>query len=180
MVNHSFVDSDKNDVGGFGKTPWRINPKFPLGTIFDGGAHDFAILTQIFGMPESLYAVSAKMREEMGEYDYILTTLKFSNQLSGIYSHSGFLNSNQNYFIIRFEQAVITVKEGNLTIAKSNGDTEQIKFEKIATYKEMWIKLAKNYFDKTDSDFPVDLAAKNLSIYDAIEKSLNNNQVISI
>ena len=61
-TTHYLMDSSNE---GYGQTQWRRKSDFPLGHIYDGGVHEIALLNELFGMPEEMYAVGQSFREEM-------------------------------------------------------------------------------------------------------------------
>ncbi len=49
QVIHWPLDEGQNARRGYGHTAWRIRPDFPLGMLFDGGHHQIATLSMLFG-----------------------------------------------------------------------------------------------------------------------------------
>lgn len=177
-VSHFLLDAQEHDADGFGKVDWRVNPKFPLGTIFDGGAHDIAIITLLFGMPETILAHGIKLRSDMGEYDHILTTMEFDNGLSGTYSHSGMLHHTSNRFVIHCENGIISEENDMLKIEKNDNSVELLETEPINRHLAMWKELAYLYQKGENGKFSVELASENIKIFTAIEKSINKKNMI--
>ena len=83
-----FRMTKSTDPDSFASTSWRQNPEFPLGTLTDGGVHDLAKLSTIFGPPKAVTATGRKFREDFGEFDHILLLLEYENGISGTFSHS--------------------------------------------------------------------------------------------
>ena len=106
-VNHGRIDEGKNNLGGFGNTDWRINPGFPLGSLFDGGIHTIAQLSYLFSKPVSVYALGSKIRSGFGEYDHILMAFSHPDGIKGTFSFADYLDGHNNYFIIRGTKGTI-------------------------------------------------------------------------
>jgi predicted dehydrogenase len=179
VVTHAYRDP-QTDTSGFASTEWRIKPKFPLGAIFDGGYHDIAILTALFGLPKKLYSSGAKFREIMGEYDHILTMFSFPHSLSGVYSHSLFLGGSNNYINIRFTNGALYLQNGVLTAEPKQGKKENIAIPEIASHEEMWKKLAQDYHQGQPGAFSSETAAESIRIFEAISKSLKTNEAVDV
>jgi len=79
-------------------TPWRKEANFPLGTLFDGGVHLIAGLSRIFGPPESVAATGRNLRAAYGAYDQVAMLFHYTNQTTGVLSHSSYLPATKNYF----------------------------------------------------------------------------------
>jgi hypothetical protein len=80
---HLLLDADQNDAGGYGKMSWRRMPDFPLGTLFDGGHHQIAMLSTLFGAPQWVFASGVSLRPEFGEFDHVLMQFGYAGHLRG-------------------------------------------------------------------------------------------------
>ncbi len=173
-TNHSYSDlkTDKNNP--FLNKEWRQNPKYPLGGIFDGGVHDISVINYLFGTPKKIFAIGKKMREEMGAYDHILTTMNFNNGFSGVFSHSDFLPSGGNNFILHFEKAVVTVVGNGYEIQRVNQEIEKVNFTARTLHKKMWSELFDDFTQNRESEFSLSLGLTSLKILESIEESLKS------
>ena len=116
-VAHGLIDDDAHDAGGYGRTQWRKDAKFPLGTLFDGGIHGIAIHAKLFGNPISVCAGSAKFRDGFGDYDEVSMFFLYpAKGLKGFYSHAGYLSPKHNHFQICGERGTITFEGGAVMI----------------------------------------------------------------
>ena len=110
-IEHGILDADANDAGGYGKTRWRQDAEFPLGMLFDGGIHAIAELTQLFGVPEAVFASGKKWRTSFGEYDQILMQFRYASGLRGVFSHCSALPWVHCGFTIRGPTALCIPQE---------------------------------------------------------------------
>lgn len=179
MVSHAFRDP-ATDRSGFTGTQWRLKPQFPLGAIFDGGAHDIAIFTALFGVPERVFSVGAKFREIMGEYDHILNCFSYPHSLSGVYSHSLFLGGSNNFFNIRFTNGALYLQNGVLTAEPKGGSKENVPIPDLSSHYEMWKQLFKDYTHLAPGAFPSHVAADSIRIFDAIAQSIKNHEAAAV
>lgn len=112
-VAHYRLDGE---TAGYGKTVWRAEPNFPLGTLFDGGIHQISELSYLFGAPETVYARGAKLREGFGDYDNIVMTLTHPGGVVGTFGHAGCLSPARNYFYIRGDAGILHYTMQAITI----------------------------------------------------------------
>lgn len=180
MLTHFILDPEKDGEKSFSRTPWRMNPDFPLGAIFDGGAHDFAILTALFGSPDTVFAYGSKLRETMGEYDHVMSLLAYKNGIAGMHSHSAYLGCSNNYFNVRFAQGAVYVEDNGLTIERRTGEQEKITFPESNLHELMWNDLYDIYFGRKEPVFTSEQAADSVLIFDAITSSIRTGRSASI
>src|SRR5262245_53429545 len=88
-VQHLEADPAKGAMR-YDTTPWRKAGNFPLGTLFDGGIHLIAGLSQVFGLPETVSANGKQLRPEYGEYDHVVMLFQYENGVTGVLSHSSY------------------------------------------------------------------------------------------
>jgi predicted dehydrogenase len=115
------IDPEEQTYAG---TPWRINAEFPLGTLFDGGHHNIAQLTRLFGVPKSVIASGFSARAEYGEFDQVLMMFQYEGAMRGTFSQSGFLGKERNYFNIRGTRALLEVRHGGVKLVTMDGERE--------------------------------------------------------
>ncbi len=115
------------DPWGFGNTDWRVEGRFPLGPLFDGGIHEVALKQKLFGVPAAVTAAGKNYRKEHGEYDLINMLFEYENGLTGLWTYSGFLGGRQNYYFIRGTEGLIKFEYNKFTIEKKTGGSQEIK-----------------------------------------------------
>jgi len=59
-LNHNVLGAPGDVFLGYGGTEWRKKADFPLGPLMDGGIHDIALLSGLFGPPRTLIARGKK------------------------------------------------------------------------------------------------------------------------
>ena len=180
MLTHFVLDPKDDPTVGYSKTKWRMNPDFPLGAIFDGGAHDFAVISTLFGIPKSLYSVGSELRPDMGKYDHILTSFAFEGSACGFHSHSAYLGGSNNYFNIRFSNGAVYSDDAGLYVEPRGEEKNLVPFEAIDLYANMWKSIAKVYSGECAPVFTAEQAAQSVRIFDAIVKSLDEDTSVSL
>ena len=172
-TTHYLMDSSNE---GYGQTQWRRKSDFPLGHIYDGGVHEIALLNELFGMPEEMYAVGQSFREEMGKYDHILTMFHYPSGATGVCSHSAFLACSNNYFYIRFTEGSLYVYGDKLVLEHKNGGTEELNTAEGNTYRAMWMELARIVSGHGKLPFTAQDAKNCVRVLDAVEQSIESDQ----
>jgi len=141
-VAHSRYDAGAHSVQGYGATAWRINPDFPLGTLFDGGHHIMADLSMLFGMPQAVTALGRSLRPEYGPYDHVLMLLEYAHELRGVLSHSDYLGGSENHFQIRGAKGLVVVSRERLVVESIEGAKRTIELPAEDVYLTMWSAIA--------------------------------------
>ena len=144
QVIHWPLDASANDRGGYGQTSWRIQPAYPLGPFFDGGAHQVAILSTLFGAPDWVFATGIKLRQQYGDYDHIVVQLGYAPQLRGVLSHSSCLGERHNSFVIWGTEGSVTIEDDRLVVESYRGEWRQIEVPQGDAHDQMWSALARS------------------------------------
>lgn len=179
-TDHSIADPNSADVSDFLKKQWRIDSEYPLGAIFDGGAHAMAVLQSIYGMPNALFATGKNLRSELGEYDFIVINFIYDNNVTGVFSFGSFMESSKNREVTFFENASVESTDYGLEIAYKDGTTEKVQLNEINHHKVMWSELYANYVSNEDSRFSSNDASNTMKLFDAISTSIDEKKVIEI
>lgn len=178
MVDHGRIDRGEYNAGGYGNTSWRINPEFPLGTLFDRGIHAITRLTRLFGRPESVYSVGTKLREEFGDYDHVLLALAHPEGIHGTFSFAGYLDDSSNYFYIRGTKGTIRVGRTRLEVSGEHaGDVDLPRADAALC---MWQRCAQWF---ADSNIPVYGATESLddiATLVAADESIREGRKVSL
>jgi predicted dehydrogenase len=174
-LNH-FVLGDVGDVSqGYGNTEWRRKADFPLGPLMDGGIHDIALLSGLFGPPRALVARGKKCRPGFGEYDSISVMMTYSENRVGMLNHSGYLLPDANYFNIRGTEGLIVVGE-KLALHTRGGKTREIALGKATDYESMWLAIEDVFARGSPSPYPLEEAAKDIATCEAIGRSIKTER----
>lgn len=191
LMMHLPLDADQNDAGGYGRTNWRRKPDFPLGTLFDGGHHQIAMLSTLFGTPQWVFASGVSLRPEFGEFDHVLIQFGYAGHLRGTFSHSGVLRPGHNHFTITGTKGLITVDRVGATVDYTNGTKRVIPLTPVSlairhglmselAHEMMWQAFAHAYAEGREPDYPPADAVRDLSILLAIARSARKGERIMI
>ncbi len=175
LVNHGKIDEGKNNLGGFGNTDWRINPGFPLGSLFDGGIHTIAQLSYLFLKPVSVYALGSKIRSGFGEYDHILMTFSHHEGINGTFSFADYMDGSNNYFIIRGTKGTIQFKHDSLVINGDNNST--IDLPQSDESLIMWQQCAEWFAGKETFVYGLKESLQDIEMLVAVDNSLKQGEI---
>ena len=179
-ITHFYLSPEDKSAVAYGRTNWRINPEFPLGTIFDGGVHDIALTTLLFGMPKTIYSAGIKLRKEMGQYDHILTTFRYETSMSGCYSHSAFLTETTNVFKIWLTRGTMIENENGIIITSREGERQRIEKSEQSSYAYMWDALYSAFHGVSETAYSISDAIDSIKILESIAASLNRNKSVEL
>ncbi|HHX65061.1 MAG TPA: Gfo/Idh/MocA family oxidoreductase [Chloroflexi bacterium] len=178
-VSHSIFDAIDHTVRGYGTTGWRINPDFPLGTLFDGGHHHIATLSMLFGAPKAVYASCFKARPEYGECDHVAMVLDYESGFRGLFSHSDYLGGGQNYFHIRGTDALVSVESDALVVKSREGEVlRTVELAEENSHVNMWKAFARWVDDGTEPAYTLEHAFEDLRTLMAIDRSIDEESKV--
>jgi scyllo-inositol 2-dehydrogenase (NADP+) len=180
QVIHWPLDASANHRGGYGRTSWRIQPAYPLGSFFDGGAHQVAVLSTLFGAPDWVFATGIKLRQEYGEYDHIVVQLGYAPQLRGVLSHSSCLGERHNSFIIWGTKGSVTIEDDRLVVESYQGECRQIEVPQGDAHDEMWSALARSIAQGDPPGYTLAQAWRDLAVLFAVEQSINTGGKVNL
>jgi len=170
------------DPYGFGDTSWRVNGDFPLGPLFDGGIHEIALQSKLFGSAKAVMANGQNFREEHGAYDNICALIEYDDGVIGQITHSGLMAGHENYFNIRCMDGLIACDYTTATVKPFDGDAEfKPLTDSIETFwpdlaKAMWFELMDCCQSNTPGRYGLKQAAGDIATLEAIERSLDSGQ----
>jgi predicted dehydrogenase len=171
---HAYIGFKEGGTEDYGNTEWRIKPAFPLGMLMDGGIHEIAMLSKIFGKPLTVYAAGVKYRQEYGSYDYESMIFEYKNNLIGTFSNSYFLDGNRNCFNVRGTEGLAFYEEDSKIVVEEKDSCRRnvIKIKVENPYYKMW-KIFVNCLETNSKPYyTTEVALNDLKILEAIEKSL--------
>ena len=186
LMMHLPFDAGDNDTGEYARTSWRQTPDFPLGTLFDGGHHQIAMLSILFGAPKWVYASGTSLRRDYGEFDHVLMQFGYEGRLRGMFSHSGYLSASGNYFNIRGTEGLVAVDRVGATVEHKNGSKRVVPLTTVGlsgrglmserSHEMMWRALARAYAEGREPDYTPADAYRELSILFAIAHSARQGE----
>jgi predicted dehydrogenase len=181
VVQHELFDATpEHSVGGYGATAWRIQPDFPLGTLFDGGHHPIARLSRLFGRPEAVYASGHKVRPTYGEFDHVLMLFEYESGVQGSFSYSTVLSERRNYLHIRGTQGILSIERSRLVVDHNDGDQRTIAFTREPAYAAMWRAILSAIAEGREPYYTKERAFQDLSILFAIHRSTQSGAKVRV
>ncbi|MFH1086087.1 MAG: Gfo/Idh/MocA family oxidoreductase [Chloroflexota bacterium] len=177
-INFPF-DDQAHDHGGYGRTAWRQKPDFPLGTLFDGGHHQMAMLATIFGKATSVYASGVNLRPEYGVYDHVFIHMVHASGLRGMISYSNYLGGN-SYFFVRGTQGMLAIERDRVTVAPYQGAERMVELPRESTHDTMWGAIARAMQAGEEVAYGPQDAFRELVTLLAIERAIVRDQAVEI
>ena len=170
-----------DQTGGFGDTEWRQMPDYPLGNFFDGGIHEVALLSELFGPVRSVFARGRSLRDGFGNMDLISMNLGYDGGIQGSFVHSAFLGQQEGVFIIRGTEASLRCSDSTVVRIDSTGGEEQVlNFPRKNENLSMWEEAAQVIHRKKTPTYTIPHAVDDLRMLEAVEKSIQTEQVIHL
>ncbi len=176
---HVQIDVANDSTGGFGSTPWRQVPDYPLGNFFDGGIHEVALLQMLFGPPEAVFAAGQSLRETFGDVDQLSMVIRYPGAVHGVFSHSSSLGLQGNHFVIHGTEGVVTVTDREVTLRR-NGADQPVKSIPVPWHQEsvaMWQEIADALPSGSPGIYHRREALADLAFMDAVQKSLDSEKM---
>ncbi|HEY9594248.1 MAG TPA: Gfo/Idh/MocA family oxidoreductase [Spirochaetia bacterium] len=171
---HHFVLGDQGDVSlGYGRTAWRRKGDFPLGTFMDGGIHDIAFLSGLFGAPRKVVARGRKCREGFGEYDSISVMMDYDSGLVGVLNHSGYLLPDGNYFHVRGTRGILRVEPG-MAVFHRDGTKREYRLGAESGYEMLWAAVKKILVNGAPLGYELAEAARDIATCEAIGSAIRS------
>lgn len=161
-------------------TPWRKQPDYPLGPLFDGGIHLIASLSKIFGLPATVAATGRQLRPEYGEYDQVAMLFHYANGAVGMLSHSNYLPPMQNLFHLHGTTGVISVESTRLAVEKSGQPTQIIELPAENARLQMWQALAAAWTSGHEPYYCAERALADVAILETVDRSIKTGQSLPI
>ncbi len=180
-IFHGYI-GHKEGVEDYGDTEWRINPKYPLGMLLDGGIHEIAMLSKIFGKPLTIFAAGVKYRQDgYGDYDYQSMIFGYKNNLIGTFSNSYYLDGHRNYLIARGTKGLAFYEEGlKITVEENSGRKDIVKIRDEDPHYRMWKDFSNCLETNSKPYYTTEKALDDLQILEAIKKSLEDGTRVKV
>ena len=171
-VSHSIADPDNDHTIGYFQTDWRKNPEYPLGLLFDGGAHAMAVLVYLHGIPQTVYANGVNMREGFGEYDFVMMSFGYDGGAAGMFSHAAYLEPSNNRDTILFTEGTVNILDHEIRLIYNDGSRDTVAFEEGHLHESMWAQLYADYMAGEDGICTAKEAAEVIRVFDAVAESI--------
>ncbi len=180
LLIHQFLCEEGNELS-YGNIEWRKNPDFQLGTLYDSGIHEIALLSSIFGRPEYVYATATdNYRKDYGGIESLAALFEYAGYLKGFYSHSSFLLNKRNYFNIRGTEGLAYIEGHKIIIEKNNGYKEEKEVFDGIIHDKMWAKIYEMITDKIRIDYTTANSYDDIITLESIGESLKKSDRIKI
>lgn len=178
-VHHLEADTGQGPMR-YESTPWRKEANFPLGTLFDGGVHLIAGLSRIFGAPVTVAATGRKLREEYGEYDQVAMLFHYTNNTTGMLSHSSYLPSTKNYFYIHGTDGVMSIEQTQITVERRDSAPQVIPLLQENAYASMWQAIITAYQQGALPYYTPERALQDVAILEAVDQAIKQGSQVTI
>jgi len=178
-VQHFDADPAQGSLR-YDTTPWRKQPDYPLGTLFDGGIHLIASMSKTFGVPETVYASGRQLRPDYGAYDQVTMLFQYANQAVGQLSYASCLPPLQNHFHIHGTEGVIVVEQNRLRIEKPNQPPRIIDLPLENVRLQMWQALIQAWQTKHDPYYTPVRAVQDVAILEMVDRSIKTGQPMPV
>jgi len=177
-VQHRILSTQPEPMN-YTSTPWRIQPDFPLGNLFDGGIHLIASVTKLFGTPASIFAAgSKKFRAGYGPYDQVTMLFRYKDELTGMLSHSDCLFEAQNHFHVHGTEGVISWTPERILIQKPNQPARSIDLPTENPYTNMWQAIADAWLVQGQPAYTAERALRDLMVIELVGQSMTLGQSV--
>jgi predicted dehydrogenase len=173
-IDHGILDADKHHAGGYGKTAWRQEADFPLGMLFDGGIHAVAELTQLFGVPETVFASGKKWRQGFGEYDEILMQFRYASGLRGVFSHCSALPWVHCGLVVRGTQAILRPEGDSVELTDLDSVSQHVPLDR--GHAGMWEQIVNAYEQSLPPPYTSLHAAQDVAILETVAKAIRSGK----
>ena len=180
QVMHWPLDAGQNARRGYGHTAWRIQPDFPLGMLFDGGHHQIATLSTLFGPARWVFASGVALRPGFGEYDHILMQFGYAGKLRGTLSHSALLGPMRNYFHIRGTVGMVTAEQDRLTVTPYSGAAHTLELPDEDAHERMWRTLSQCIAERREPEYTPARALRDLSTLFGVERAIKTGDKVHL
>lgn len=179
-ISHSIADPADDHTVGYFQTGWRRDPEYPLGLLFDGGAHAMAVLIHLYGLPKTIYANGVNIREGFGDYDYVMTSFGYEGGGSGVFSHAAYLEPSNNRDVILFTGGTVHILDHEIRRMHNDGSSDTIAFKETDLHESMWAQLYADYMGKEDGICTAEDAAEVIRVFDAIAESIATGKSVRL
>lgn len=177
-VQHRVLSTQPEPMN-YTSTPWRIQPDFPLGNLFDGGIHLIASVTGLFGTPTSIFAAgSKKFRPGYGAHDQVAMLFRYRDGLIGTLSHSDCLFEAQNHFHIHGTEGVISWAPDRIVVQKPDRPARSIDLPKENPYTNMWRAIADAWAAGREPAYTAERALRDLMVIEQVGRSIELGQAV--
>lgn len=178
---HVHIGVGTDGTGGFGATPWRQHPAFPLGNFFDGGIHEIARLQMIFGPCEAVGALGQSVREGFGDVDQLSMVMRYPRGVQGVLSHSSALGAHGDHFIIHGTHGVIHGDDTRITVYHTGSNAPEVV--PVPPHQEsvvMWHAIAGALASREPARYHRREALADLAFMDTLQRSLESRCIETI
>lgn len=174
-VLHGRISADGDQTGGYGQTDWRQNPDYPLGTFFDGGIHEVALLQELFGPPREVFARGRSLRPDFGEVDLLTLSAVYPGDIQGTIVYSGCLGKLGDHFVIHGTRGALVVRDRELHIRSPLDGTESLlPFSWHCENTTMWKEILGNLREGTPPRYTREKVLQDLAFMEALGRSLSS------
>lgn len=185
FISHSIIGTDRPERVPYGKTDWRRNPAYKIGTIMDRGIHDLATISYLFNFPVAVCAAGVQVRDTFGKYDRVSILMEYEGGIAATFSHSGVMEGSSNGMRIWGTKGTIHILSDGLAlngvrIIDNNGGVEDIPIANESRRETMWHDLAEHARQKKATPKGVADMMNILKTIEAIEESIETGKRVTL
>jgi scyllo-inositol 2-dehydrogenase (NADP+) len=160
----------------YDQTDWRRNPDFPLGAMFDGGIHSAAVLSTLFGQPQTVLASGRKLRAGYGDYDHVVTHMRYGNGMTGTFSFSQYMPTAQSHFDIYGTRGTARIDAKQMLIQRADAPDTVIPLPAEDGRMAMWREFAEVFTQRREPRYSASDAVNDVAMLEATARSIEEER----
>ncbi len=164
----------------FGDTDWRIHPEYPLGMLFDGGVHELAVQSRLFGTPQTVHAVGRSYREGYGDFDHVAMFLEYPDGSFGVFCHSGLLGGDRNFFTVRGTEGLAQLSGREFRVELHDGRSWDVARSEVSDHAAMWDHFAECVVDRREAFYTSRDALREIETLAAVERAVHEGTRVRV
>jgi predicted dehydrogenase len=179
-TRHVRLEQQGPENRGFGDTDWRIHPAYPLGMLFDGGVHELAVQSRLFGTPSHVHAVARSYREGYGDYDHVAMFLEYPDGPFGVFCHSGLLGGDRDFFTLRGTEGLAHYSSREFRVELHDGRSWDLPRPDVSDHAAMWDHLADCVADRREAFYTSRNALREIETLAAVEQAVREGRRVDV
>lgn len=185
FISHSIIGENLNERVPYGKTEWRRNPPYAIGTIMDRGVHDLATISFLFGFPVAICAFGVQTRETFGKYDRVTVLMEYPDGVSATFSHAGVIEGSSNGMHIWGTKGTVALLSDGLalsgvTFTDNQGNVTDLPITSETRRQCMWREISAYAAQGKSAPAGIRQMANILKTIECIGESIETRKIICL